>query len=282
MGELKRRMAEELRLRGYSERTQKAYVQQVVGLVRHYMRDPRELSDEEIRSYLLWLTDSGKSASTVNQALAGIRFLYREVVGREWQLRFKVQRSRRRLREVLTENEVLRLLGALPSAELRTVAALMYGSGLRVSEALGLRYEDVEAENRRIRVRMGKGRRERFVMLPDQVLRALRRRGGEQATGLLFPGRRDPEQPLHPSVVQRAIREAARRAGLKRKVTPHMLRHSFATHLLERGANLVQLQLLLGHKSVKTTMVYTHVTREGAAALSSPLDLLAARRSQSA
>jgi site-specific recombinase XerD len=184
-------MEEELRLRGYSERTQGAYVQQVVGLVRHYRRDPRELGDEEIRSYLLVLTDGGKSSSTVNQALCAIRFFYRAILGRELGLGFKVQRGARKLRDVLTESEVLRLLKALPTAELRELAALLYGSGLRLSEALHLRYEDIEIESRRIRVRCAKGRRERYVMLPEGFWRALRRRGGE-GRGLVFASRKDP------------------------------------------------------------------------------------------
>lgn len=274
MGELRRRMEEELRLRGYSERTQGAYVQQVVYLVRHYRRDPRELGTEEIRSYLLRLTDDGKSSSTVNQASCAIRFFYRAVLSRELELGFKVQRSARKLRDVLTESEVLRLLKALPAVEMRELAALLYGAGLRLSEALQLRYEDIEVESRRIRVRCAKGRRERYVMLPEGFWRALRRRGSEAVRGLVFPSRKDPQRPVHPTHVQRAIRDAAARVLPGRVVTPHVLRHSFATHLLERGANLAQVQLLLGHKSVKTTMVYTHVTREGAAGLASPLDVL--------
>jgi site-specific recombinase XerD len=265
-------MEEELRLRGYSERTQRAYVQQVASLVRHYRRDPRELSGEEVRSYLLLMTDDGKSPSSVNQALCAIRFFYREVLQREWQLGFKVQRGWRKMRDTLTEAEVSRLIEDLPVV-LQPLAGLLYGAGLRLSEALHLRYEDLEIESRRIRVRHGKGRVERYVMLPEAFLRGLGRLTRKQS-GLVFPSKADPRRPLHPSQVQRTIREAGMRTIPGKTVTPHVLRHSFATHLLERGANLVQLQMLLGHKSVKTTMVYTHVGRENPAGLRSPLDSL--------
>lgn len=276
MGELRRRMEEELRLRGYSPRTVRSYTEAVYRYVRYYRKDPRELDGERVREYLVHLTEVAKrSPSTVNQAICALRFFYVEVLGREWELGFRVRRQRRTaLRNVLDEGELLRLFQAAPSLKYKVLLMLLYSSGLRLSEALGLRVGDVDEVSRRIRVRAAKGGKERFTILSDQVRKVLRvyRRGIDER-GWLFPGK-DPRRPMASSTVQRTVRRCARRAGIDKAVTPHVLRHTFATHLVEQGANLVHIQALLGHRSVKTTTLYTHAARRGATKVRSPLDRL--------
>jgi integrase len=231
---------------------------------------------EEVRRYLVGMTEREElSTSTVNQAIYGLRFLYAEVLGREWSLGFRLQKRRRTpLRRVLSREEVRRVIDALPSMKLQTIAMTMYGGGLRLQEALGLRVSDIDSGRHRIVVREAKGGREREVMLADRLLEQLRRYYvSERPKDVLFPGK-DGRRPLVPSTVQRSIRRAGLAARVRRPVTPHVLRHSFATHLIESGASLPLVQQLLGHKSVKTTMLYTQVSDSAATELISPLDRL--------
>ena len=274
MGELRQRMSEELRLRGYAERTVNAYVTQAVRYVRRYRQDPRELGMEDVRRYLVEMTEKEKlSASTVNQAIYGLRFLYVEVLGREWTLGFRNQRKRRKsMRRVLDREELERLFAAIASLKYRTIAMTLYGGGLRLREVLFLHVGDIDSRHMRILVREAKGGRERYVLLPRRLLRLLREYYVEERPReLLYPGR-DKSQPLNPSSVQKVIRRAGQSAKIPERVTPHVLRHCFATHLIDSGASLPYVQQLLGHKSVGTTMLYTHVAASGPTRLTSPLD----------
>lgn len=274
MGKLRDQMKEEMRLRGYADRTIDSYVAQMVRFVRHYGVAPTELGSVEIRKYLVHLTeDEGLSSSSVNQAIYGLKFFYAEVLGREWAERFKFRRSRKKkLPVTLTRAEVGRLLEETRNLKHRAVLMALYSAGLRVNEAISLQVRDLDIPNRRILVREPKGGRERYVMLSDRFSRVLRRYLREQRPkGYLFPGK-IPEKPLHSSAVQRVVKKMGSRAGIEKTVTPHVLRHTFATHLIEQGTSVLYIQKLLGHKSVKTTMLYTHVSRRGVAEVRSPLD----------
>lgn len=274
MGKLRDQMKEEMRLRGYADQTIKSYVAQMVRFVRHYGVAPTELGSVEIRKYLVHLTeDEGLSSSSVNQAIYGLKFFYVEVLGREWGERFKFRRrGKKKLPVTLTRAEVGRLLAETRNLKHRAVLMALYSAGLRLNEAISLQVRDLDIPNRRILVREPKGGRERYVMLSDRFLSVLRRYLREQRPkGYLFPGKL-PGKPLHSSAVQRVVKKMARRAGIDKTVTPHVLRHTFATHLIEQGTSVLYIQKLLGHKSVKTTMLYTHVSRRGAARVRSPLD----------
>lgn len=274
MGKLRDQMKEEMRLRGYADRTIDSYVAQMVRFVRHYGVSPTELGAAEIRKYLVHLTeDEALSSSSVNMAIYGLKFFYVEVLGREWAEGFKFRRRRKKkLPVTLTRAEVERLLEETRNLKHRAVLMALYSAGLRLNEAISLRVGDLDIPNRRILVREPKGGRERYVMLSDRFLRVLRRYLREQRPkGYLFPGK-NSEKPLHSSAVQRVVKKMASRAGIEKTVTPHILRHTFATHLLEQGTSVLYIQKLLGHKSVKTTMLYTHVSRRGVAEIRSPLD----------
>lgn len=276
MGQMRQRMIDELRLRGYSERTVESYVAQMKRFAKHYMRPPEELGVEEIRAYLLHMTVEEKLAfGTVNQAIYALRFFYTELLGRPWTEKFRCQRvKRRKLRAVLSETEVKRLLGAIPNLKHRAMVMTLYATGLRLSELLGLRLEDLDTESMRLRVVAAKGGRERYVMLSERLLPVLRRYIEQfQPKSVLFFGP-DRQRSLEPSSVQRVVKAAARRAGIAKPVSPHVLRHSFATHLLERGTSVVYIQELLGHKAIQTTLGYVRVARAGATRVASPLDRL--------
>jgi integrase/recombinase XerD len=276
MSVLRRRMEEELRLRGFSEKTVVIYVGTVRRFAEHFGRSPDRLGREEVRAYLLYLTEERKLApSSVNQALSALRFFYKDVLGRELAVaRLPRPKRKDRLPVVLTEAEVARLLGAPMSLKVRSVLMTLYSAALRLGEATRLEPTDVDSESMVIRIRDGKGGRDRTVMLSGKLLLVLREYWKlYRPRRWLFYGK-TKERPIDPRTVQRRITLAAQSVGLRKRVTPHTLRHSAATHLMERGVGLRHIQELLGHKSVRTTQRYTRISPARVAAVLSPLDRL--------
>lgn len=305
-----------LRLKHYSLRTETAYVAWIRRYIRACgMRHPREMDGKAVEGFLTRLaTDYQVSPSTQNQALSALLFLYREVLGIKlaWMENIVRAKRTRRLPTVLSAVETQALLRQLAGREW-LMAALLYGSGLRLMECLRLRIKDVDPARNEITVREGKGAKDRKTMLPAALREPMLRQidaarllhENDLAAGFgevslpsalarkypnaarqsgwqyVFPARRrgiDPRDGrekrhhLDEKVLQRAVSDAARRAGILKPVTPHTLRHCFATHLLESGADIRTLQELLGHKDVATTQIYTHVLNRGAGGVISPLD----------
>jgi integrase/recombinase XerD len=278
MSELRSRMLADLRVRNYAPRTQAIYVARVAEMARYFNRSPADLSYEDVRGYLRYLKEErGVSRSWLVQVIAALRFLYRETLDRPTMVpRLRYPRSKRRQPVVLSREEVARLLEAIRNVKHRTVAMTLYGAGLRVSEALGLTLKDIDSARMVITVRRGKGDKDRQVVLSEVLLDQLRSYWrAYRPCRWLFPGQ-DPRRPLVGRTVQRAVKQGARGAGITKAVTPHVLRHSFATHLLESGTDLRVIQALLGHRSLRTTQIYTHVTTERLRSVRSPLDALAA------
>jgi len=307
---------ERLRARHYSARTEKAYI----GWIRRFIlfhgkRHPETMAEAEIGAYLSSLASEAKvSASTQNQALAALLFLYQQVLGRELQWLGNLVHAKRPVHVpvVLGREEVRSLLARL-DGPVWLVCALLYGAGLRLLEALQLRVKDIDLDRREIIVRRGKGQKDRRTVLPGVLVERLRahlaavkvQHDGDLSLGAgavalpealdrkypnaprewiwqwVFPATRTYTDPasreirrhhLHESVIQRAVRQAAVAARITKPVSPHTLRHSFATHLLEDGYDIRTIQELLGHKDVSTTMIYTHVLNRGAGGVRSPLD----------
>jgi integron integrase len=306
-----------IRLRHYSARTEKSYMGWVRRFVDfHGRRNPAELDSAHVSAFLSALAqDRGVSASTQNQALAALVFMYREVLRQpfEWPADIVHAKQPIRLPVVMTPVEVRLVLDRMTGAP-RLVASLLYGSGLRLMEALQLRVKDLDFGRSEVLVRSGKGNKDRYTMLADRCVGPLRAqlvlakrvherdlRAGRGAVAMpgalaakypaaaqewgwqwIFPARTHHVNPatrqlarhhLHESVVQRAVKEAARSVGLTKRVTSHTFRHSFATHLLEAGYDIRTIQELLGHSDVSTTMIYTHVASRGRG-VRSPADLL--------
>lgn len=305
-----------MRSRHYSHLTEKAYVAWIRRFILfHGKRHPKQLGTPEVEAFLSWLAQERKvAASTQNQALYALLFLYSRVLGIELPWVKGVVRAKRpeRLPVVLSVEEVNSLLANLEGVYW-LIASLLYGSGLRLMECLRLRVKDIDQHARQITIRDGKGSKDRVTMLPNVVLPALglqldhrkrqhdldleRSRGEvylpsalrrkyrsasrEWCWQFVFPARTDVFIPdigrevrwhLHEKSVQYAVRSAVKRAGLSKPATCHTLRHSFATHLLQRGCDIRTIQQLLGHKDVRTTMIYTHVAGLGATGTMSPLD----------
>jgi len=311
------RYREELQARHYARRTVKTYEQWLRRFLRfHQLRHPRELGSAEVNAFLRHLAvDLEVSPSTQNQALAALLFLYRELLESDLDLEGLVRaRTRRRLPVVLTTEEVRAVLERLVGCE-ALVAGLLYGSGLRLMEALRLRVKDLDFVRHQITVRDGKGGKDRRTLLPNRLAEQLQRHLQEvravhqkdladgygrvslpHALGRKYPSApvewgwqwvfpqhqrwRNPDtgevgrHHLDPSLIQKAMRRAVLAAGIHKPATPHTLRHSFATHLLERGQDIRTIQELMGHSDLNTTMIYTHVLNRGPLGVSSPADLL--------
>jgi len=268
-----------LLLRGYSPRTRKVYL----GHIRRFLEstqgsildlpdDPTSLAER----YILALVESGGvSRSYHNQVVSALRFLF-ETVLEEPGLALSLPRPRKesQLPTVLSQSEVARLLRAPRNLKHRALLLLLYSSGLRVSELVRLRCDDVDEDRGLLRVRRGKGAKDRYTLLADRAIQALKLyREAYEPRRWLFPGGR-PDRHLTTRSVQKVVARAARDTGLEKHVTPHTLRHSFATHLLEGGTNLRIIQELLGHASSRTTQRYTHVARSTFESIRSPLDNL--------
>jgi site-specific recombinase XerD len=268
-------MVEDLRLRNYAERTVEIYTRHVASFARHFGRSPDQLGAEQIRAYQSHLVGKKCSWSTFNQAVCALRFLYGVTLGRREMIeQIPFPRQEKTLPVVLSVEEVFRLLDAVRNLKHRTALMTMYGAGLRLSEALGLRLPDVDGARLQLRVCRGKGRRDRYVDLSPSLLDALREYWKSQRPKhWLFPGRQ-ADRPMHPTALQKAIVLARLRAGIRKRVCTHTLRHCFATHLLEAGTNLRRIQLALGHSSLNTTAVYLHVASRAAQSESGVIDLL--------
>jgi len=276
MTPLRKRMIEEMAARGLAMRTRKAYVGYVAQIARRYGRSPADLSDEEVGRFLADTTLQRKlSRSTVNVATNALRFLFHRVLERD-PVRFEIPRSReaRVLPWVLSRHEVAELFEATRSRKFRVIFMTAYATGMRLSEVLALRPHHVDARRTCVHVEKGKGERSRYTLLSSRLLQELRDYWREyRPRHLLFEGAK-PHRVMDPSGPQRAFWRSKARARIEKPGCIHLLRHSFATHLLEAGVNLRTIQRLLGHRSLETTSVYLHVARQEVMTTTSPLDLL--------
>jgi integrase/recombinase XerD len=276
MSKLRRRLEEELKLRGYSAATIRIYVRAVRKFAEFHGRSPAYLGREEIRAYLLYLiADKQASRSGVDQAIYALKFFYTQVLDRPFEVdKVRYPKRPKRLPVVLTGPEVVRLLSAASCLKHQALLMTLYSAGLRLSEALGLEPKDIDSSAMKIHVRAGKGGKERYAVLSTQLLETLRRYFRQyRPERWLFFGQ-TKAQPMTSRTAQRIVAEVARQAGLTQRVTAHTLRHSFATHLLERGTSLVYIQALLGHQWLKSTLIYTHVSHPALSKVRSPLDEL--------
>lgn len=276
MTQLRQRYLESLRLRNYAVRTQQTYVECVSLFARYFKRSPEELGPEHIRQYQLYLVEEKKcSWSWVKLTVCALRFLYRNTLGREWAVsQIPFPRKQRKLPVVLSPDEAAQFLCAIKNLKYRTILSLCYGAGLRINEALHLQPTDIDSKRMMIRVRQAKGNKDRYVLLSPKLLDLLREYWkAEHPKTWLFPAR-GKDQPLKAGILQNVCRRARRESGLSKTITPHTLRHSFASHLLEAGANIRTIQLLLGHTTLQTTALYTHVSQKTFDSTVSPFDLL--------
>jgi integrase/recombinase XerD len=289
MTPLRQRMIEDMRLRNLSPHTIDAYVLAVKQFASHFKRSPQQLSGQDVRQYLLHLVQERQvSWSRYNIARCALQFLYQITLGRDERFeKLPCARAPKRLPTVLSTEELRRLFDvAARDVKHKALLMTLYGSGLRVSEVAALRPADIDSARMLIHVRLGKGAKDRMTKLSPRLLEVLReywraarpkRTSASSVEPWLFPQAGNADRAMNTSSIERMVQRLARRAGLGKAVTPHTLRHSYATHLLDAGTDLRTIQVLLGHRNLKTTAIYLHVSQAKIAAAASPLDLLYAQ-----
>ena len=269
-------MFEDLQLRNYSEQTTRAYLRCVADFAKHFGISPEHLGPEQVRTYQLFLVQDKQLAwSTVVQTVCALRFFYRITLGRPAMLEYIPHPQRPfTLPTLLSQAEVAALLSASPNLKHRAILTTLYAAGLRVSELCQLQVTDIDSARMVLRVRQGKGQHDRYVMLSPKLLPLLRQYWQQdKPRPWLFPGH-PRTRPITTRAVYNICRDAGQAAHLPKAIHPHVLRHCFATHLLEAGVDLRRIQLLLGHRSLRTTSRYLHVTPQALHATPSPLDAL--------
>ena len=272
----RQRMLQDMGIRNLAVNTQLAYVQQISAFARHFDRSPEALGPEQVRAYQVHLIEERKlAAGSLSVVAAALRFLYKITLRRPWNDDdIPMPKRPLKLPIVLSPEEVVRFLACVASTKHRAILTTIYASGLRVSEAVALRPADIDSSRMVLRVDQGKGRKDRYVMLSPRLLEVLRCYWRlERPRPWLFPGG-GADRHISKNAVEQACQKAHRAAGIDKPVTPHSLRHAFATHLLEAGTDLRRIQLLLGHRSLSTTSRYLKVATSSLCATVSPFDQL--------
>jgi site-specific recombinase XerD len=272
---LRRRMIEDMTVRNFVEKTRNDYLRHVKTFTAFLGRSPDKATAEDLRRFQLHQTETGVRPPTINGSVAALRFFFTVTVGRPDMARhLTFVREPRKIPVVLSPEEVARLLEAAPGPKYKAALSAAYGAGLRVSEVVALKVGDVDSQRMLLAIEQGKGRKDRFAMLSPQLLELLRDWWRIARPPVwLFPGR-DPLLPLTTRQFNRAVHAAAQMAEINKRVTPHTLRHSFATHLLEQNIDIRVIQVLLGHAKLDTTALYTRVATNTIRAVMSPLDRL--------
>jgi integrase/recombinase XerD len=279
MTDLRKRMLEELQRRNYSSETIRAYLFAVKDFATYFRKRPDQLGQEHLRQYQLHLlNDRRLAAETIVGRIAALRFFFVKVLRRpNRQIDLVYPKRSERLPVILSEEEVARLIESASTSYHRVILMTLYGTGLRREELCRLKVTDVDSQRMVIHVRQGKGNKDRDITLSPRLLEVLRAYWKwRKPKTYLFPSpyRSRTERPIDSKTVWYAVREAARRAGIKKKVSPHLLRHSWATHLLERGTDLKTIQVLLGHFDLEATTIYLHLSQRHLQAVNNPIEAL--------
>lgn len=278
---LRQRMLEDMRMRKLAPKTQQSYIRVVSRFAKYLGRSPDTASAEDLRLYQLHLVDAGTSPITLNATITGLKFLFDVTLG-HGDVLAKMQSVRvpHKIPVVLNKQEVARLIACAGNLKHQTALSLAYGTGLRANEVISLKVTDIDSQRMTLRVEQGKGGKDRYAMISPVLLERLRvwwrvaRAQGKMLNGgWLFPGL-DPINPLTARQLNRAIHEAATLAKIDKRVSMHTLRHSFATHLLEQKVDIRVIQVMLGHKKLETTALYTQVATEVLKEVISPLETL--------
>ncbi len=281
MTHLRKMMLEELQRRNYAEATTRCYIRTMEDFSRRFKCSPDRLGPEHIREYQAELFQKRRlSPSTVTQRLAALRFFYVKTLKKAWSIAETPYPKRvLHLPTILSQEEVARLIDAARTPYHRALLMTLYATGVRRAELTHLKVSDIDSQRMVIHIQGGKGRKDRDVMLSPKLLETLRehwRRLKRKPSAWLFPGNRwhRGDRPIDTKVVWYACQQAAQRAGIQKEVHPHTLRHCFATHLLEAGADLRTIQMLLGHRDLEETTIYLHLSERHLSATASPLDVL--------
>ena len=282
MTALRQKMIEDMQLRGLAARTQQSYVAAVEGLAKYHGKSPAELSEGELRGYLLYLKNEKRvSASTCSQVLSALKFLYQQTLRQQWPiLDFAKPVREKKLPVVLSQAEMVKVLSQVRQAHYRVCLSTIYSCGLRLQEGLTLQVQDIDSSRMVLHIKGGKGKKDRYVPLPERTLQQLRWYWSQHRhRQWLFPSRQGDKaghKAMDESGLRRALKAAVKASGLNKAVTVHSLRHSYATHLVEAGVGLQQVQRYLGHSSLAATYIYVHLTPQSQSAATVTINQLMA------
>ncbi len=269
------RMESELRLRGFTENTIKSYLIHVKNFLKKVGKDPAKITEEDVKDYISQkMIEEGLSTRTIACIMAALRFFFSEVMKKEDVVRFKPPKQEKKLPTVLTREEVRALIDAAENIKHKALVELLYSSGLRISECLNLKVKDIDFNNLVGVVRGGKGKKDRIFIVSRRAaedLQTLIIMEDKSSEDYIFTGK-NRNRPMTPRAAQKIISNLSAMAGITKNVTPHVLRHSFATHLLEAGVDIRRIQELLGHANLNTTQIYTKVSTKELMKIKSPLD----------
>lgn len=273
MSQLRDRFIRDLSIRNYSKRTIKSYVSAVDGLTRFHGKNPIEISSQEIKDYLNYLIKEGRSWSSINMVLSACNLLYRDTLSQEEKV-VSLQRPKliKKIPVVFSEGEIDHLLRVLRNFKHRVILMTIYSAGLRSSELSNLKIKDIDSTRLRIIVRNAKGHKDREVILSNKLLNYLREYVRLYRPNIFLFNGQDSERPISSSSLRKIFKKALHLSGIQKEATLHTLRHSYATHLMNKGIDLRIIQTLLGHKSIKTTLIYCHVSKDRFGNTGSPLD----------
>jgi len=262
-------------VRKYSPKTIKSYIHYNKDFLGYVRKKPNEITNEDVKDYLFYLVEEKEvSASTLNTVINALKFYYGEVLKRGFVYELKRPKKDKKLPVVLNQEEISKILSSITNIKHRLILMLIYSAGLRVSEVVKLKPGDIDDERKLIHIKGGKGRKDRYTMLSEVAMEMIRRYLKEYGQSIWLFSSQDKEKHITTRTVEKIFSNACRKANIKKNATLHSLRHSFATHLLERGTDLRYIQELLGHKSSKTTEIYTHVSNKDIGKIKSPLDSL--------
>ncbi len=267
-----------MELKNLSDNTQRAYLADVTGIARFYNQSPDKLNKEKIEDYLLYLKqDKGNAPNSCYSVLTGIRFFYKYVTENDIPVTYSISRTRRKLPQVLTMEEICKIICCTNNLKHRLILMTTYSAGLRVSETINLKAKHIDSKTMLIQIENGKGNKERYTLLSKRLLVELRSYYRKyRPKTYLFPSsfKKKKDLPLSYETIRSVYEDARKKAGVNRGAGIHTLRHSFATHLLEAGYDLRKIQVLMGHARLTTTMIYLHVSRKTLSKIPSPLDLI--------
>ena len=278
MAELRQKMIRAMDLKNLSHHTQRSYLSAVTGLAKHYGKSPDKITPKMIEDYLLYLKhEKNKAPNSCGSVLSGLRFFHKHVIGKELSTAFGVRKTPRRLPEVLTMEDVWKLITSTNNLKHRLILMTAYSAGLRAGEIINLKPEHIDSKRMLIKIQEGKGKKDRYTLLSKRLLVELRSYYQTyRPKPYLFPSSfsKKKDQPLSYESIRLVYEKARERAGIKRGIGIHTLRHSFATHLLDAGYDIRKIQVLMGHARLSTTIIYLYVSRETLSKIQSPLDLI--------
>lgn len=267
--EVYKKLSNELRIKGYSQRTISIYIFHNQKFLEFIKKPPEEITEDDIKSYLAHLMSQNKKPASVNLVLASLKFLYSEVLEKDIFKKIKSQKRSRKIPDVPSKEEIKQLIAAAKKLRNKLLIEFMYSSGLRVSECAGLKKSDLNIEEKTGLLKSGKGGKDRFFILSEVLINDLKKYLQNLDSEYLFPG---PNGHISVRNVQRIVSTVAKRAGIKKRIYCHLLRHAFATHLLEAGVDIRKIQELLAHSNLSTTQLYTQVSTKELKKVKSPLD----------